>query len=108
MVLDLLWMNFLDILVAVFIDWIVGDPMWFPHPVVFMGKLISALEKLGRKICSTDKKIKYFGGVIVVILTSVSFLIPFLLMYIFRKNIIAFKLGKYSIYGYSTFCKISQ
>jgi adenosylcobinamide-phosphate synthase len=92
MVLDLLWMNFLDILVAVFIDWIVGDPMWFPHPVVFMGKLISALEKLGRKICSTDKKIKYFGGVIVVILTSVSFLIPFLLMYIFRKNIIAFNL----------------
>jgi adenosylcobinamide-phosphate synthase len=30
---------------AVFIDRLIGDPRWLPHPVVGMGKLIAALEK---------------------------------------------------------------
>ncbi len=37
--------NFIDIIIAVFIDWIIGDPYWFPHPVIYIGKLISFLEK---------------------------------------------------------------
>lgn len=27
------------------LDAIFGDPAWLPHPVVYMGKAISALEK---------------------------------------------------------------
>ncbi|MBU8907183.1 adenosylcobinamide-phosphate synthase CbiB [Desertibacillus haloalkaliphilus] len=30
---------------AVIIDRLIGDPRWLPHPVIFMGKLISSLEK---------------------------------------------------------------
>ncbi len=37
--------NFIDIIIAVFIDWIIGDPYWFPHPVIYIGRLISFLEK---------------------------------------------------------------
>ncbi len=32
------------ILIAIFLDLIIGDPRWFPHPVKFMGKLAVALE----------------------------------------------------------------
>ena len=31
------------------IDLFLGDPAWMPHPVVFMGRCISALEKLLRR-----------------------------------------------------------
>lgn len=31
-------------LMAYVTDIIVGDPRWFPHPVVMMGKLIGLLE----------------------------------------------------------------
>ena len=29
------------------IDLLLGDPQWFPHPVVLIGRLISSLERLG-------------------------------------------------------------
>ena len=31
------------------LDLIVGDPYWFPHPVIFIGKLVSYLEKGARR-----------------------------------------------------------
>lgn len=34
---------------AFFLDLIVGDPYWFPHPVIFIGKLVSYLEKGARR-----------------------------------------------------------
>ena len=33
-----------QILMAVALDLIIGDPRWFPHPVKLMGKLAMALE----------------------------------------------------------------
>ena len=44
------------------IDLIVGDPHSIPHPVIFIGKLISTMEKLVRKsfpvsIWEIDRKI---------------------------------------------------
>ncbi|NRZ96469.1 adenosylcobinamide-phosphate synthase [Clostridium tetanomorphum] len=73
-------MNFIDIVLAVIIDWIVGDPYWFPHPVIYIGKLISALDKKGRKICKSNEALKLFGGLIVIIVASFSFLSPFLIL----------------------------
>ena len=32
------------------LDLIIGDPHTIPHPVIVIGKLISAMEKLVRKI----------------------------------------------------------
>ena len=32
--------------IAYIMDLIFGDPHWFPHPVRFIGKLISTLEKI--------------------------------------------------------------
>lgn len=38
--------HLLALTLAFFIDLLIGDPRWLPHPVVGMGKLISILEKI--------------------------------------------------------------
>jgi len=53
------------IIVAIFLDIIFGDPSWFPHPIIFIGKLIGALEK---KLYSKASKMK---GLLLVFITCV-------------------------------------
>ncbi len=69
-----------DIAAAVFIDWIIGDPYWFPHPVIYIGRLIVYLEKKSRNLCKTSGTLKAAGGVIVITVSTVCFLIPFILL----------------------------
>ena len=38
------------LILGFFLDLIVGDPHWMPHPIVFIGKLIDVTEKAMRKI----------------------------------------------------------
>ncbi len=73
-------MNIMDLIFAILLDLLIGDPYWFKHPVTYIGKLIKALDKLGRKLCKTHKQIKIFGGVIVVIVAFSSFLVPFVIL----------------------------
>jgi adenosylcobinamide-phosphate synthase len=70
-------MNFIDIILAVILDLVIGDPKWFPHPIIYIGKLISFLEKLARKYFKTSASLKISGGLIVIIVCSVSFIIPY-------------------------------
>ena len=77
--------NVLDIILAVMLDLIIGDPYWFPHPVIYIGKLISRLDKVGRRLCKTNKQIKAFGGIIVVIVALSSFLVPFIILMISKE-----------------------
>ncbi|WP_298842995.1 adenosylcobinamide-phosphate synthase CbiB [Clostridium sp.] len=70
----------MDLIFAILLDLLIGDPYWFKHPVTYIGKLIKALDKLGRKLCKTHKQIKIFGGVIVVIVAFSSFLVPFVIL----------------------------
>ncbi|MFL0197885.1 adenosylcobinamide-phosphate synthase CbiB [Clostridium sp. WILCCON 0269] len=84
--------NFINIFAAVIIDWIIGDPRGFPHPVIYIGKLINYLEKKGRKICKNEKALKMFGGIIVLIVGMVSFFIPFIILMLLRVNIILYQI----------------
>lgn len=70
----------IDILLAVILDFILGDPYWFPHPVIYIGKLISFLEKRARAFARTQRTLKVYGGIIVVIVAGVSFLIPYIVL----------------------------
>lgn len=54
-------MNLLSIYTGYALDLIIGDPYSFPHPVRFIGKLISFVEKQIRKITSSDKGLKVAG-----------------------------------------------
>ncbi len=80
MLTSFLMTNLIDIVIAIMIDWIIGDPYWFPHPVIYIGKFISFLEKKGRKLCRTNTGIKMFGGFIVITVAVISFTIPFLIL----------------------------
>lgn len=73
-------MNIVDIILAVIIDWLIGDPKWLPHPIIYIGRLIGFLEKQGRKLCKTEKGIKVYGGFIVIVVASISFIVPFIIL----------------------------
>lgn len=70
----------LDIAAAVILDFILGDPRWLPHPIIYIGRLINILEKKARHLARNNQHLRLFGGVIVIIVASLSFLIPFFLL----------------------------
>ena len=45
----------ISIIIAVILDFIIGDPYSFPHPVKLMGKIIDFEERQARKIFKTRK-----------------------------------------------------
>lgn len=47
----------LDVIIAYVLDLFFGDPYWFPHPVRFIGWLISRTEKVLRKLIADGKKL---------------------------------------------------
>ena len=65
------------------LDLLVGDPHSIPHPVVFIGKLISALEKLVRKIFpKTVRGENIAGGVLWLLVVTISTAVPALLLWL--------------------------
>lgn len=64
------------------IDAVIGDPHGFPHPIVLIGKLIAALEKLLRGAFPKTKKGELWAGTVLVISVTVLCAgVPFLLLY---------------------------
>ena len=51
------------LITAVLLDLLLGDPRWLPHPVVGIGRMITALEKLLRLLVRSER----FGGVLLLI-----------------------------------------
>ena len=47
------------------LDAVFGDPAWLPHPVVWMGRCISALEKRLRAVLPKTPRGELLGGGIV-------------------------------------------
>ena len=66
-----------DVVIAVIIDWIIGDPYWFPHPIIYIGKVIKFLEKLFRKSFKKGIALKAAGFFIVLIVSVITFFIPY-------------------------------
>lgn len=63
------------------LDLIFGDPYWMPHPVRFIGNLISILEKVIRRFISKTKRGEYIGGIILTaIVVSISMVIPLIII----------------------------
>ena len=64
------------------LDLILGDPHGWPHPVVAIGKLISLLERgLRRILPATAKGENLAGGILWVLVTSISAGVPALLLW---------------------------
>ncbi len=67
----------LDILIAVILDYLIGDPPYSLHPVRLMGKLINSEEKLIRRKVSSSNGLKISGFVVVVFNLLIGFFIPY-------------------------------
>ena len=65
------------------VDLIVGDPHSIPHPVIFIGKLITAIEKLVRKVFpKTTRGENVAGGVLWLLVVALSTAVPALLLWL--------------------------
>ncbi|MDY3224938.1 MAG: adenosylcobinamide-phosphate synthase CbiB [Candidatus Faecousia sp.] len=65
------------------LDLLIGDPHGIPHPVVYIGKLISATEKLSRRLFpKTVRGENIAGGVIWVVVVLVSTGLPLLALWL--------------------------
>lgn len=72
------------LLAGALIDVMIGDPNWLPHPVVLMGKLISALEKILRRLFPKTKRGENLaGGVLWFSVAALAFLVPCALLMLF-------------------------
>lgn len=75
--------TFLALLIGFLIDCLLGDPHSLPHPVIFIGKLISVLEKLLRRVFPKTKIGENIaGGVLWVLVVSISGGIPLGILYL--------------------------
>ena len=71
------------VLCGFFMDLCLGDPDWMPHPVIYMGKAISALEKfLRRKFPDTQKGLLMAGAALAANLPLGSFLMAAAAIYL--------------------------
>ena len=59
------------LLLGFFLDLLLGDPRWLPHPIRAIGALIAGLEKVLRKILPKTQGGELSGGVVLVILVLV-------------------------------------
>lgn len=69
-----------NLIVAVILDFIIGDPYNFPHPVKLMGRIISIEENLARRLSKSNEGLKIMGLIIVSINVFLGFVTPFVLL----------------------------
>jgi adenosylcobinamide-phosphate synthase len=72
-----------------FLDLVFGDPLWLPHPIRFIGLIISKGENLLRKTsCKSDKSKFICGMILTIFVVAISFAVPFFILYLlFKLNI---------------------
>ena len=71
---------------AVLLDFLIGDPPFLPHPVVFMGKLISSGERFLRKRFPKTPSGEFIAGAILwLFVVAVSTTIPFAAIFFLRR-----------------------
>ncbi len=83
--------------IAYLLDLIFGDPHWLPHPICLIGNTISFLEKKIRK-CIKNELLG--GGLLVVLVLALSYVLPFTILFALGKwnHILAVVLETYFCY----------
>jgi len=62
------------------LDRVIGDPRWFPHPVVGIGRLIALLERRWNRPEASPQRRRWSGVALAVVVVSVATLIPWLIL----------------------------
>ena len=71
----------MSLIIAYILDLIIGDPQGFPHPIRLMGKLIESVEKFLRKKCRSREDEIQAGALLWFTVVSLSFIVPFIILY---------------------------
>lgn len=79
-------MNILSIYIGYIIDLIIGDPYSFPHPVIYIGKLIKCLENNIRKVFKKEKYLKFAGFILWFITVGTTYLLTYLIIKLSKFN----------------------
>ena len=75
--------SLMALVIGFIIDFFVGDPHGFPHPIVLIGKLISALDRgLRRLFPTTPKGERTAGAVLWILSVSLSAAVPGLILFL--------------------------
>lgn len=61
------------LLCSVFLDWMLGDPYWMPHPVRWMGRAIAALETWLRSLFPKCNRGELAAGTVLAVLVTALF-----------------------------------
>lgn len=87
--------------VGFILDLIFGDPRWMPHPVRFIGFLITKGEKILRKIFKNTPKLEYIAGIILTVLViGVSFALSLLILWLTGLVSIYLRLAVHAFFCY--------
>ena len=90
----------ISIAIGFILDLILGDPKWLPHPVRLIGYFIAFLERFFRRFFCKSKKSEYICGMITALLViSVSFFIPFVILTLVKFNAVL-KIGIEAFFCY--------
>lgn len=81
-----------NLIVAVILDFLIGDPYNFPHPVKLMGKIIELEERFVRKYFRSKTELKIAGLFIVIINILLGFFPIYLILNIIKVNKILYNL----------------
>lgn len=73
------------LLAAYVVDRIVGDPRNLPHPVVYMGKAISSIERLIRRFASAPRALKRAGLLLPLLVAGGAWVLTALLVMLLYK-----------------------
>ncbi|SUG55088.1 cobalamin biosynthesis protein [Salmonella enterica subsp. diarizonae] len=56
--------------IAWVLDFIIGDPQHWPHPVRWIGRLITFVQRIVRRYCHSDKALRIGGGVMWIVVVG--------------------------------------
>lgn len=70
------------IILAYILDRCIGDPRWIPHPVIGMGKGISALERVIRSYVKTDGGLKRAGLLLPLLIAGGAFAVTWVVLFL--------------------------
>ncbi|WP_052282083.1 adenosylcobinamide-phosphate synthase CbiB [Kluyvera genomosp. 1] len=55
------------------IDFVIGDPQRWPHPVRWIGNLINAVQRTVRRLCRSDRALRIGGGVMWLVVVGLTY-----------------------------------
>lgn len=75
----------ISLIIGYILDLLIGDPQGAPHPIRLIGNLINVVEKKLRVKCKTENDERKAGKILWFVVVGLSFIVPYLILFIASK-----------------------